>query len=347
MRTNQLTFTRFIAAFSIILYHYSHHIFPFTLEPIQTIISNSNVGVSYFYLLSGFVLSIAYVNKNKINTFEFYKNRIARIYPLYLFASILIFVSYLLSGQMNNYKGLVLNLLMIQAWVPSESILFHSQGWSISVEFFFYLTFPFLLKYIYKKISLNVLIFYSILFWVINQIVFNSLLLSDFYKGFLTQSHNFLFYFPLFHLNEFILGNILGIVFLKKNESEMKNYDIPIIVLFAILLAYLSYPQKWSSHNGLLAIIFIPIIFMLSMNSGKITELFSRKIFVFLGEMSFGMYILQYPVFIWTISLLKRLNIHNNTLYFYITIPVLLFCSAFSYIYIEKPARDMIKNMKL
>jgi len=48
MRIEQLTFTRFLAAISIVIYHYGKNIFPFNHEITSFIFRQANLGVSYF-----------------------------------------------------------------------------------------------------------------------------------------------------------------------------------------------------------------------------------------------------------------------------------------------------------
>ncbi|WP_157366708.1 acyltransferase family protein [Aquimarina agarilytica] len=120
IKIEQLTFTRFIAAFSIIIYHFGTNIFPFNHFLISAFFKQADSAVSYFFFLSGFILVIAYSNKTKINLVEFYKNRIARIYPIY-FLSTVFFI--LVSNR--NIKLIILNSLMIQSWIPLKAILFN------------------------------------------------------------------------------------------------------------------------------------------------------------------------------------------------------------------------------
>ena len=90
MRIEQLTFTRFLAAISIVIFHYGDQIFLFNNKYVQFIFGQANIGVSYFFILSGFVMIIAYNTNSKINFFQYLKNRLARIYPVYLFAIFLL-----------------------------------------------------------------------------------------------------------------------------------------------------------------------------------------------------------------------------------------------------------------
>ena len=55
MRIPQLTFTRFIAAFLIVGYHFGKIVYPFSIQVLKPLVANLNVLVSYFFILSGFV----------------------------------------------------------------------------------------------------------------------------------------------------------------------------------------------------------------------------------------------------------------------------------------------------
>ena len=214
MRIEQISFTRFIAAISIVIYHYAIQLFPENQTFIINVFNHANVGVSYFYILSGFVMIVAYGNYEKIDAKTFYINRFARIYPIYLISLILISIVYLFSNQFNDLLGFVLNFFVIQAWVPGNAIKFHGQSWSITVEFFFYVIFPYLFTKIYKQYNYKKIFFIVLIIWMGSQLVFNILINTSFYTELPSKSHDFLFYFPLMHLNEFLVGNFLGIYFL-------------------------------------------------------------------------------------------------------------------------------------
>ena len=97
MRIDQLTFTRFFAAIAIVIYHYGVNILPFNHHSINYIFKQANIGVSYFFILSGFVMMIAYRNNNKINFISYIQKRLARLYPVYFLAIIILFLLFLLS----------------------------------------------------------------------------------------------------------------------------------------------------------------------------------------------------------------------------------------------------------
>jgi peptidoglycan/LPS O-acetylase OafA/YrhL len=344
MRVEQLTFTRFVAAVSIVIYHFGTDIYPFSISGLNFLFKHADIGVSYFFILSGFVMIIAYNSKgsNTIAADRYYVNRFSRIYPAYLLAALL-YVLYFLVRNKNLSPGSVgLNLLVLQSWLPPYPLNINPPGWSLTVEFFFYALFPFLFNSIYLKISLRKLFLPIILFWISTQVFFNIMVNSQWYEGLPSKSHDLLFYFPLMHLNEFLIGN-LGGLFLLKYRNYLRNFDRYIFVLIFLFLLLYRLPMNF--HDGLMAFVFLPFILLLSLNNGFLTRLFSKKPLVFLGEISYGIYIYQIPVFFWVTGFLKYIGLDNANILFYFPFACLIVFSGLSYVYIEKPVRDAI-NMK-
>ena len=149
MRIEQLNFTRFIAAISIVIYHYGKEVSIFYNDYTSFIFRQANVGVSYFFILSGFIMIIAYGTREKINFLKYLNNRFARIYPVYLLAILLILGIKLFKNI--DKIDLILNLSMLQSWIHNKALTLNYPGWSLSVELFFYLTFPLLFNYFYSK----------------------------------------------------------------------------------------------------------------------------------------------------------------------------------------------------
>lgn len=345
MRLEQLTFTRFLAAISIIVFHYGKNIFPFNLEATSFLSQQANIGVSYFFILSGFVMIIAYGHKTKISYLNYIKRRIARIYPVYFLGIILLLVYYLTKQIPIDFRGLIYNLTMVQAWIPGKALSFNTPGWSLSVELFFYVSFPILFNVFYSKWTIKKTFIIILLFFIASQIILHWLINSSFYSGSPSKSHDFIFYSPIMHLNEFLIGNISGLIFIKRKKR--KNYDWRILGLFTLLLLLLKFINGINFHNGMLAFVFVPLIVLISSNDGIITKIFSNKHLVFLGEISYGLYILQKPVYDWVNELLKYLNVDNSIIIFYSSLIVLIIISAMSYKYIESPLRKRINRIHI
>jgi len=148
-----LTGLRGIAALYVMAYHYtiglgySSHA--------ATLMSHGYLAVDLFFCLSGFVMAISYAHMfegswTRTKYFRFIGRRIARVYPLYLVATLAAFVLILAGGlaapassPLTLVRNVVLNLTMTQTWGFADS--FDGASWSLSAEWAAYLIFPILL----------------------------------------------------------------------------------------------------------------------------------------------------------------------------------------------------------
>lgn len=338
MNTTSLTFTRFAAALLVFTFHFGQKTAPFNLPYISSFIKNGNTAVSYFFFLSGFVLTIAYINRYKsILVLNFWFKRLTRIYPLYFIALIsYCFLSISLGYSQFGIKNLFLNIFLLQAWDESTAITLNYPGWSLSVEALFYFSFPLIFSYLIK-FKAKSLVLITLFIWIISQIF--------------TYKLN-IYFNPLIHFNTFLFGISTGIILVKKTESNLikkiKNYAdiilaIGIIILFSLLIFPINIPIP--IHNGLFAPIYVLIITGLIYSKNISTKLFSSKWAIILGEISYGFYILQYPSLIITKYINDKIdmalfNVVENS--FFAHFVVLLVLSFLSYYLIEKPIKRWV-----
>ncbi len=109
---NQLTFLRFIAATVVVVFHFAPTDF-FNIAPIAV------TAVSFFFFLSGVVLTLNYFYSDTLKFKPFMIKRVARLYPVYLLALILTLGFGVLLND-NQPKGLsiILQTFALQSWVP-------------------------------------------------------------------------------------------------------------------------------------------------------------------------------------------------------------------------------------
>lgn len=146
-RLDSLTGLRFPAALAVFAFHASTHSIEGTAHDVAMAIAGRGyIGVAFFFMLSGFVLTWSRREGDDVR--GFYRRRFARIAPVYWVclagATLLLIV-----GTGNLVKPVVTALpsvVALQAWIPVPSIYFggNGPGWSISAEMFFYLCFPLL-----------------------------------------------------------------------------------------------------------------------------------------------------------------------------------------------------------
>ena len=146
-RVESLTGLRWWAAFFV----FCHHMTQLAPLPIFKFLQYGTSGVTFFFVLSGFVLTWSSRPGTKISTF--YRRRFARIFPLYfltLVAAIFVFYRFDPPAGMSWIKPvsltvLVLSGLLLQGWSNNPTVLYggNPAGWTLSVEAFFYAYFPF------------------------------------------------------------------------------------------------------------------------------------------------------------------------------------------------------------
>lgn len=345
MRVEQITFTRFIAAITIVIFHFGMPVFPFNTPLLTNLFKHSNIGVSYFFILSGFVMIIAYYkpSQEKISLKKYFLNRFSRIYPIFILAAFASIFCIYISDRHVGFFDIILNVFILQAWFPSHALTINPPSWSLTVEFFFYAIFPFIYNHFLNKESWKKSIIPILLLWLLTQVVVSYLFFSPYYKGFPSVSHNFIFYFPFFHINQFLVGSLTGLVFVKSHQKN-KNYDLWLLIIIVLVSVFLLSDIPLCLNDGIMAIFFVPFIFLLSKSNGLITKLFNKKIFVFLGEISYGIYILQMPFFIIFRYLLKSAGIHNKAVLFYSTFSALILFSGLIYVFYEVPLRNWIRR---
>jgi len=147
-RLDSLTGLRWWAAFGVFLFHMRNMV---TFPPeLQWIVANGHLGVTFFFVLSGFVLTWSWKRNTPVRAF--YWRRFARIYPLHLIALVLaVPVFYSISARPEDWwvkpldwSVLGLSVLVIQGWWLAPSILFSGNpaAWTLTVEAFFYALHP-------------------------------------------------------------------------------------------------------------------------------------------------------------------------------------------------------------
>lgn len=146
-----LTGLRFLAATWVLLFH----AMPRAALPNRAAAFSASgyLAVGLFFVLSGFILAHVYGDAaahDRLPRRAFWRARFARVYPAYA-AALVVSFPLTLRGWWSSAPivhsptgVLVSTPLMLQAWVPGWGAGWNAPGWSLSVEAFFYLLFPFI-----------------------------------------------------------------------------------------------------------------------------------------------------------------------------------------------------------
>ena len=146
-----LTGLRCFAAINIVFFHFSN---PQWFGFLAPVVNAGFISVSYFILLSGFVLGYNYnerARNGELDRKRFWEARFTRIYPIYLL-SLLLALGNLRSEYATHthvlfWTGVVLTPLLLQGWVPAVATFLNTPAWTMSAEAFYYFIFPWLARW--------------------------------------------------------------------------------------------------------------------------------------------------------------------------------------------------------
>lgn len=349
-----LTSTRFFAAFLVVLQHSAPKFMTISeaIVPIRTPLNFVDralfgfpLSVSFFFLLSGYVLGHVYLRGGRdVDKRRFFAARFARIYPLY-FVMIVFDTRPLLLAEVRRYGiaagltktagVLAASLMMLQAWSPRHLLRIDVPSWSLCAEIFFYLCFPVLGVWIWRldgaRLRMTAAVCYiggQALVWAVRPYIHLETLLT----------------LPLFHLSTFALGIMLA-RWLTLKQEQWNGAETPLwqvnavlvlaaagVVLSILLLSRFHVASPY--NDGLLAPVFACFIWALSVRPTVWSRWLSASWLVALGNASYSLYLIHYPV------LTVFLEFHWIGKGFYVLYLVLvLSLSLLSFYYFETPVR--------
>ncbi len=197
---SDLTGVRALAAYLIFFNHYGGT--PLTLE--------FHVGVTIFFVLSGFLITYRYyptINLQSSWFKEYYVRRIARIYPM-LFLTTLLTLFLLKDTDPVHW---FLSFTLLKAWFSKYIFIDLSQAWTLTVEETFYLLAPAIFFLVKRKV--NLWLIFTALF-VLGILITSKGLFTD--PSHFIVSHLFWFRYTFFgHAFDFFIGIALALSLLK------------------------------------------------------------------------------------------------------------------------------------
>jgi peptidoglycan/LPS O-acetylase OafA/YrhL len=343
---------RFFLAGYVLLFHFAPLFFGGSVFARNFVRAGSSA-IPCFFLLSGFILTYAHVIDSAHldqPRRQFRLARFLRIYPAYLLAFLCSAPFALVQSRhfavtIHTFIDIGLFLLLLQTWVPGLWSYWNYPAWSLSVEAFFYVLFPLMVSLMFRprwnwRVVLGAV-------WIAGLIAPVAML------G--TTRADWLLSSPPMHLPEFAFGMVLGnrlilhcarpqLLSMPGQTSAMHErawgWTVPIAA--AILIACYGsgwFPKSLIDH-GLFAPLIGCVIWGLARGRGWFSYLLGSKPVVYLGEISFGVYIFQFPVFTACFVLATRLRIPWNTRLTFLACCAILVCaSCVSFEVIEKPLR--------
>ncbi|MFM9593807.1 acyltransferase family protein [Streptomyces scabiei] len=260
------------------------------------------LGVSFFFVLSGFVLTWSVRPADTAR--GFWRRRLLKIFPNHLVTFVAALVLMTLTSTAIAFPETLANLFLVQAWVPDSGYVetANTVSWSLSVELLFYLAFPLLIKAVGRVAP-------RALWYAAGAVTALILLLPLMAQALVPDTPAFMFMhvswtqiwfvyvFPVARLLEFLLGMLLARIVLTGRWIGL-GMTVPALLTVAVYIG--SVQIEHNPLYGYVAIMIVPLALLIPAAAtadvkGSRTPLSSRPM-VWLGEISFAFYCVHFLV---------------------------------------------------
>jgi peptidoglycan/LPS O-acetylase OafA/YrhL len=262
-------------------------------------------GVTFFFVLSGFIMAYTYRDKfqsldgNELKSF--YIKRLSKVYPLHVLTFLISIPLMYATNFETNFPSALLNVFLMQSYFPigGQIFAFNALSWFLSDIVIFYLATPFLIFGLHKiRAREN-----TTLLWTTLILVF----IGETSLAYMVKDHMemysvgwwFIYISPWARIFDYAAGLISGLIFVSIQKNPQTNasrvgysfLEIAALVIFAAAVYSYRYLPFRSFKIGTYYIPFsIFLIFIYSFQKGWISWLLSRNILVHLGGLSFTFY---------------------------------------------------------
>ena len=286
-----LTGWRFIAAIAVVANHLADVLRPGWPSYVEDYVQSAGrVGVTFFFMLSGFVLT--WSSSARDGTASFYQRRVARIVPAYLVTWFIGLWLLVLEDAPPGVVEAVLGALLLQAWHPDPDIHFggNSVAWSLSIEMLFYLVFPLVLAILLRLdtrrrlLAIGGLVGLSLGWAFVNAVAGNSATAWP------------VAILPVVRLPSFLCGILLALHLRAGGRAPLSTFHAAVLVTLTTVLLPLA-PRAAQSE----AIVLVPfMLLLLALASDDVRGrhgVMAGPVAVRLGQWSFALYLVHQLVF--------------------------------------------------
>lgn len=340
---------RFFSYFVVFLSHLPYELF----GKLTFLHLNGALGVYFFFILSGFLITYILLEQKSINFKKFFVRRILRIWPMYysilLFAFLSPFIIRFL-GLNSSDVGYEPNWFMSCLFLENYKIIHHGGFanvsplpvlWSVCIEEHFYIIWGLVLvfinknKLVYAMISIIIMSYISRYFFYKNDLMFKDILTNFDYFMYGAIAAYFMIY-----KKEKTLSLI------NKCPSYIKSLVIILTLFYVFLYNYISFdyyvliqPLVFGCLFTALLLIFLP--------RNNVFKISSKSIFSKLGVYTYSLYLNHVIIINLLIQVFRKMNIDFKS--FYLLFIFLAFfgtvlASKITYNLIEKPFLNLKKN---
>lgn len=373
-KIDSLTGLRALAATMVVLGHITNY----NLLGDFWIFKYGWTGVNIFFVLSGFLFTYLYLDKFTEGTQslkEFFLKRIFRIYPLYLL--ILCITLFTRFGQY-SFWDIVTHLTMTHGFFKPFRESINIPMWTLSTEESFYLLIPFLLflfgtvwnkfrsKSDYVKLAVITALFFVFQFAGIGIMEY----ILVFTTNWLGQARDSGLFTTIFgRYGDFGLGIVLGFLVLKFPNSPLLKNKLLANLNFIFGVAIFYFASQWLEMHGgtakpngnyfsfttaLNSYKYGAFLIILSLVGNSVfNKLFSLKFIVYLGQISFALYLFHYVNYYDINDLASftkfflRYSLNSEFWSVVATLVIMNIAAALLYHIVEIPAQNFLRNRYL
>ncbi|MGA3371550.1 MAG: acyltransferase [Terracidiphilus sp.] len=370
-RLPALTTVRFFAALWVALFHMqAMNSFHFGTAALRQFASIGYCGVSFFFVLSGFILVYTYAGR-ATTVRDFWQARFARIYPALAFCLLITAPFFIIGCLMMRdhyaqfyvrewapwiaphlWLSAILSVTLTEAWIPQAALAWNMPNWSLSVEAFFYLLFPFMLPRM-MRLSRRQLLAIAPVGWLFG--IGCTLAYLRFHPdGAVVDPTtigpwiNAVKFHPLIRLPEFLMGMAAGLLFLRSERNRRMAWPLVLTGMASIAAVAALSPRipYLVIHTSLLAPAFAVLVYGVALRPAGV-EVLEHKVMEALGEASYPFYLLHSMVISMFFNDWKAGTTKHQTLLGFLT--WLLIAVAIAVLVdrlIERPLRRLLRPKK-
>jgi peptidoglycan/LPS O-acetylase OafA/YrhL len=305
------------------------------------------IGVSYFFVSSGFLLAYTYADR-PIALGDLWAKRASRILPVY-YLGLLLAIPMLITGGGVTLGRVVATLALLQSWNPRTALYWNFPAWALSALAFFYFILPFALR-ITTRLSPRRLVWFGVIMWAVSlasglaYVWFRPDGLASVTLYTRADWLHVLKFNPLVRLPEFVLGVCAGQLFsrvggLGARAPRIFAITIGVLALSLLLVQLLPYPVANSGcMDPLLAVVLVCLA-----SDNPVTRFFSRPWLVRLGQSSFCLYMVHAPLLLYA-RLFLPISWQHRAVYLWVTIPAIVLSALALYTWVEAPISRMFRT---
>lgn len=268
---------------------------------------NGTFPVTFFFILSGFVLYYSRFDKVDMSFNEWLVWIFNKMKPLYIIHLVTFLLSIIIRWEWLTrltvpqiIKRIVLDLFLIQSLFENDAFIFNGLAWYLSITFILYLIAIPLIRII-KKIPSEKLIIAIVLLLII-EYTLNVINISNMASVYLYSN-------PFYRVLDFTLGMLVSRMFIEKRFSIIKYnfYEIVIVSIFLVMYLLSFIIQTGCSYYSLL---FIIALYVFAFGKGTISSILENSLLQSIAKISFEFYMIHELILIVFRRVFKGLNYH-------------------------------------